>query len=600
MKRFIFYQYLIMSGLFSAALGWCAPPSSAPPCRNYAQMSLILNSMKEQHSDRVRLSSLAESREGRSVWVVEVGRGEAEIRRARPAMLIVAGVEGDQPAGTEAALTFLDAICEATDDAQALYNQVSIFVIPRLNPDAAERYFSAPQQEKRGNITPFDADRDGLVDEDGPDDLNGDGVITWMRIEDAKGPWIAHPQDGRILIEADAAKNEIGKWLFFREGIDNDKDEKFNEDGPGEVNFNKNFPYDYTYFEGDSGIYQVCEKETRALAEFTISHPNIGLTVTFSRNGTLLKTPESGDASESRSPQTKLRKEDAVFYDFLGEQYRSQVGITQPVDSPAGKGSFADWIYFHRGRLSLSTPVWSPEIALAMKAPEEKKENGDSSAPPEIKEASSESQINEATPEVKPIEEKKEEKKSEEKRGQVECDYLKWLDKNAPDYFMSWIPIDHPDFPGQKAEIGGFVPFAKSLPPAQFFDDVIEKHANYLTWLAGKLPRVEIYKIEVKDLGGGVFDITAKIRNVGYLPTVLAHGERVGEVFPTRVEINVAQDKVLAGEAKSRIGPLAGSGGMAEVRWILHALEGNKLKIQVISALGGSVEQEIELKGTGE
>lgn len=578
--------------------GWCTPPSSMPTCHNYTQVTAFLTTLRGQHSDRVRFSSLAESQEGRSVWVAEIGRGDAETLRTRPAMLVVAGVEGNQPVETEAVMTFLDSICDATDDAEALVNQVTVYAIPCLNPDATERFFQSPMMEKESNTTPFDADHDGMMDEDGPDDLNGDGLIAWVRVEDAKGTLIDHPDDGRILIEADATKNEQGKWLLFREGIDNDKDEKRNEDEQGGVNFNKNFPFNYPWFNEDAGIYPVCEKETRALAEFVVNHPNIGLVFTYSRNGTLLKTPESGEASEDRKPQTKIRKEDASYYGFLGEQYREQLGISKEIDSSTVDGSLVDWIYFHRGRLSISAPVWNPEIALAMKSSLDEKIEG-ATTEAEVKSASDE--IPDSTQEnAQQTGKPNDEKKSEEKRGQSERNYLKWLDKNAPEFFLPWTALNHPDFPGQKAEVGGFLPFAKTVPPVGLFDEIIHKNAMYLMWVAGKLPRIQIDKIDIKNLGNDVFDIKVRIVNTGYLPTVLAHGERTGDVFPTRVEINVTQDNLLAGAAKSRIGTLGGNGGNTEVRWVLRAKEGEKIKMQIISAIGGSITREIELAEKGE
>ncbi len=593
--------------------GWSEGESGLPTCHNYARLSQALQEWQKQHSDFMQLSSLAESREGRSVWVMEVGQGKTEERLRRPAILIVGGVEGDRLAGTEAAMAFLDRLSNATEEVQALFDKVTFYVIPRLNPDAAERYFQAPRVEQIGNSTPFDADRDGLIDEDGPEDLNGDGLIAWLRVEDAEGTMIPHPDEGRIVIEADAAKGEKGRWKYFREGCDNDKDEKWNEDGFGEVNFNKNFPFEYVYFEPDGGIYQLCEKETRALAEFIVEHPNVGIAVIFSSNSSLLKTPESGDDSGSRKPQTQIRKEDVRYYEYLGEQYREQIGIAKEADSPSVKGALADWIYFHRGRLALSTPVWSPEIALAMqsdkdeKKEEKKKENMPESsgkvddASAELKEEqksenSSDAVIQEATPDEGEKNGEKE-KKKEEKRGQVEWDYLKWLEKNAPEYFLPWTPFEHPDFPGQKVEIGGFAPFAKTVPPAHLFNNLIDRHAAWLLGLADRLPRIEIQDVEIKDLGNGVFDVCAKIQNTGYLPTVLAHGERTREVLPTRVEISCAKEHILAGEANARIGSLKGSGGMEEVRWVLHETPGKTITIRVISALAGMAERSLELKG---
>ena len=47
-----------------------------------------------------------------------------------------------------------------------------------MNPDAIEALFATPLMEQRMALRPVDDDRDGAVDEDGPEDLNGDGFIT--------------------------------------------------------------------------------------------------------------------------------------------------------------------------------------------------------------------------------------------------------------------------------------------------------------------------------------------------------------------------------------------------------------------------------------
>jgi hypothetical protein len=42
-----------------------------------------------------------------------------------------------------------------------------------------------------------DDDRDGKINEDGFDDLDGNGEITWMRIESPIGEYRTHPDDRR-------------------------------------------------------------------------------------------------------------------------------------------------------------------------------------------------------------------------------------------------------------------------------------------------------------------------------------------------------------------------------------------------------------------
>ena len=60
------------------------------------------------------------------------------------------------------------------------------YVVPRLDADGTEAVFAPLQAPRRGNLTPFDDDNDGRLDEDPPEDLNGDGLITVMRVQDPR------------------------------------------------------------------------------------------------------------------------------------------------------------------------------------------------------------------------------------------------------------------------------------------------------------------------------------------------------------------------------------------------------------------------------
>ena len=70
----------------------------------------------------------------------------------------------------------------------------------------------------------LDEDRDGTADEDGPDDLDGDGSITDMRKKVATGgTHRLDPDDPRRLIRV--RPGETGDYLDLGwEGIDNDGD----------------------------------------------------------------------------------------------------------------------------------------------------------------------------------------------------------------------------------------------------------------------------------------------------------------------------------------------------------------------------------------
>ena len=57
-------------------------------------------------------------------------------------------------------------------------------------------------------MIPFDDDRDGLYDEDGFDDINGDGEVTFMRRKNPNGRYKIDPEE-LLAIYKEIEKN---KW----------------------------------------------------------------------------------------------------------------------------------------------------------------------------------------------------------------------------------------------------------------------------------------------------------------------------------------------------------------------------------------------------
>ncbi len=286
-----------------------------------------LKRIERAHKKLVRMESLATTRGKNDLWLVELGAGKDAERKQRPALLLVAGIEGNDLAGTVSAVAWLERLAgdyEKEDAIRKLLDTTTVYVFPRVNPDAATRFFAKPKTESLVNNLPVDDDHDGLVDEDGPEDLNGDGLITWMRVEDREGEFILDPVEPRLLAKADRAKGEVGAWRLFTEGIDNDKDEAWNEDGPGGVNFNRNFPFNYKFFAPWAGANQVSEPETRALADFVVAHPNIGIVFTFGAADNLAQPPK---AEAPKRPPTAITEDDLPFYRELGKAWRDTLGL---------------------------------------------------------------------------------------------------------------------------------------------------------------------------------------------------------------------------------------------------------------------------------
>lgn len=585
-----------MAGWGMLALAFLTVPALALEYPTHEVLTRQLERIAREHPDLVRLHSLAESAAHRTVWQVEVGAGTDAERSQRPALLLVAGMEGNDLAGTVSAVTWIERLAAdfgREPGIRRLLETTTLYVFPRLNPDAAESYFARPQTERMTDDTPVDDDHDGLADEDGPEDINGDGLITQMRIEDAGGDYRLDPTDARLLLKADPAKGETGQWRLMTEGKDNDHDEAWNEDGSGGVNFNRNFPFNYQFFAPTSGRFPVSESITKALADFVIAHPNIGIVFTFGQADNLVQVPKS-EAGGKRPPEA-IHAEDLPYYRELGQHWRELLGLKKELKGQNAPGTFSDWMYFHRGRLSLTAQAWSPALQLERAKAEQDKTKASGDIPPSAPKEDKPAAAEKSTADTKKPESGNAKKSETDNRNAEERAFLEWLGTHAPDQSVPWTAIEHPDFPGQRVEVGGLAPFAKSNPPAAILEDWVEAQGRFLTELAGKLPRIGIRSTKVKHLGAGVYDLTVQVENTGYLPTLLAQGSETGEIHPTRVVLDVANAALLAGTRTTTLGMIAGSGGMKEVRWIVRAAA-KSIAVEVVSMLGGRAQATIVLK----
>lgn len=579
----------LILGIFCNLLGFDRPQAAEPGLSylDNKKLSREIRELASRNDSAARVRSLARTSQGNELWLAELGRGTDQERAKRPAILLMAGIEGDELAGTTVLLHWAGELLRSSKPGGAtsnLLDSTTIYLLPRANPDAASAFFKKPLQSSTHNLRPVDDDHDGLADEDGPEDLNGDGFITQMRVQDPDGEYMLDPVDPAFLVKADRTKGEVGAWKLHTEGRDNDGDREWNEDGPGGVNFNRNFPQFYKFFDAASGPHPVSEPEIRALADFIIGHPNIGLVFVFSPADQLGQTPK-GEAA--KRPPVGIVDSDIPYFRELGKSWRDAMGLKKekelgPKSLP---GSFSEWVYFQRGRLAISTPVWSAALQLELQ-----------------KQAASSEK---AGPEEKPAEPKKSApagesgKPSEDSRNEEDRAFARWLASASTNAFLPWQPFDHPDFPGQRVEIGGFKPFVRRQPPESSLPGLAEQHGRFLNTLASRLPRIGLRKVDVRHLGRSIYEITAQVENTGYLPTILNHGETSQAVLPTRARLDLDPKSILSGTKTTILASIPGSGGMVEVRWVVHAREKKSIRLEVVSALAGSFSREINLPAGG-
>jgi hypothetical protein len=547
-------------------------PPALPGYTDYNALRAQLESIAA--TKLATLESLGKTLGGREVHLLRIGTGSLD---DKPALLVVGSAVPSHLVGSELAVRMARQLVDRakTDEAvRKLLDHVTVYVIPRPAPDACEAFFRKPYGDRNENDRPVDDDHDGRADEDGPNDLDGNGQITMMRVEDPSGRWMPHPDDPRVLIEADPKKDERGRWTVHSEGADDDQDDQFNEDSPGGTAFNRNFTFKYPCFKQGAGPHQVSEAETRAVADFAFSHKNIAAVFTFTPEDNLMHPWKPDPQAEGQPVKTAVLGADAPYLDFLADQYRKIHGGKDAPESPRGEGSFSEWAYFHYGRWSLAARAWwvpkvEPAAKKAAGAKDEKAEpKEDAKKPPA------------------------------ETRGADDLNALRWFAREKIDGFVQWKPFQHPDFPGRKVETGGFRPFVRLNPPAGQIGPLAEKHLTFLLRLADLLPALEIRDTKAEPLGAGVWRVTAVVRNRGYLPTFPKMGEMTRQTQPVQVAVALPEGAgLVTGSSRIQLPVLAGDGGRVEQSWLLRAPEGKAatIEIRAWAPAVGEVRSEVKL-----
>jgi hypothetical protein len=274
-----------------------------------AELASAIQEYAAANAAVARVHKLAQSPGGRDVLVIEIGPEAGKAEKTVPAVFVAANFEGTIPLSAEAALYLIKQLIDKPDSRKSL----TWYILPCPNPDAASRYFVKPLLMDPRNGKPRNDDMDDATDEDGPDDLDGDGIITRMRVKDPAGEWLSVPGEPRLMKKADWSKGEKGVYKLYTEGLDNDGDGEYNEDGPGGVNVGVQFPHLFKFFSPESGDWPGSESESFALMKFLNDHKEIGLTFVFGSTNFCLNPPRGGRKGEADLTQIKIPERMAGF-----------------------------------------------------------------------------------------------------------------------------------------------------------------------------------------------------------------------------------------------------------------------------------------------
>ena len=243
----------------------------------------------------------------------------------------------------------------------------AFYVVPRLNPDGAELALADSPRFVRSSVRPYPRldEQDGLYEED----IDGDGRILMMRLEDANGAWKQHPEEPRLMVprDPDEGPDDGEFYRVLWEGMIRNYDGVTIKIAPPleGLDLNRNFPIEWAP-EGEqpgAGPFPLSEPETRAYGEAIVARPNITGHIAYHTFSGVHLRPYAG-YDDDHFPTGDLRaykligKEAteltgypavSVFHDF---RYDPKTTI---------KGGAHDWFYDHLGVFSWTTEFWSPQ-----------------------------------------------------------------------------------------------------------------------------------------------------------------------------------------------------------------------------------------------
>jgi hypothetical protein len=495
--------------------GTWTPEVEIPWNRYYrhAELNAWMEALQQAYPGFVELEEIGRSHEGRPMVVMHLTNRATGAADEKVAMWVDGNVHGNEVQGGEAALYLAWWLLEHYDSnprARALLDERAFYVLPSQNPDGRDHWFDAPNtgSSSRSGKKPLDNDRDGRVDEDGYDDLDGDGEIGSMRkrVPLGEGTHRLDPDDPRILVPVRGTEH-LGDWLMLgSEGIDNDGDGRVNEDGPGGYDMNRNWPSDWQppHRQGGAGDYPLSYPETLAIAEFIRARPNIGAVQSFhNTGGMILRGP--GDESVGPYPASDVRA-----YDALGEEGEAILPFYRYMiiwdDLYTVHGGFVNWTYEGLGIFSFTNELWaSPQYFGG-----ERERAGDNWW-------------------------------VDNRKNQLE-----WNDSVLlGDLWIDWHEVEHPLY--GTVEVGGFKRQHGRVAPSFMIEEMLHRNAMFCARHAEEMAAVEVESAVAEPAGDGLWRVTATLVNDRVLPSRSGWSARNSIGLPDRVTLEGSGVEVLAG-----------------------------------------------------
>ncbi len=505
----------------------------------YDELVGVLRGFAEEHPGLCEVVSIGKSREGREILLAEITNRETGPASEKPAFWVDGNTHAGEVTGSMAALHLIQILLQGhdTDDrVTRLLDEGTFYVLPRLSPDGAERYLTTPHTLRASTRPwPEPEEEPGLQ----PEDLDGDGSIVQMRVEDEDGEWRVSEKDPRLMVlrRPDESEPGVTYYRVYKEGRFKDYDgfeRKIARPLYG-LDMNRQYPYGWRedHEQRGAGPYPLSEPESRAQVEAVLARKNVFSIHTYHTFCGAILRPFSDKEDE------KMPEHDLAVFKALGERGTELTGYPnisvyhdfRYAPNEVITGAFDDWAYSAYGVFAYTIEFWSMARAAGVEVKDFISFFRD---PPE----------------------------------EASLAMLRWNDEAlGGEGFVDWKTFKHPQL--GIVEIGGWkTKFTFQNPPPSFLEAECEKLTRFALAHAACAPRLEA-ELEVEGLSDGLRRVEVRVRNTGYLPTnVTKMAQEKGVTKPVKAEITLPEGaSLVSGETGVDLGHLAGRSALGGNSW---------------------------------
>ncbi len=564
------------------------PQAYEPSYLTYCDLNRQLQDWRARYPHLISLSRAGVSPEGRDILVIILTNEKTGPHDMKPALYVDANQHAGEVTGSAAAMMLTSRLLFEYGEDRAItriLDHHTIYILPRVSPDGAERYLAGPDLLRSApRPYPLPWHLPGLS----PADIDGNGMILSMRVEDPHGDWKQSLADDRLMILRQPGENDEGTTYYrlYTEGYLDGPDEAGAKIPPPVhgLDFNRNYPPTWCP-ESDqrgAGPFPLSEPETRAVADFVINHPNIALAVSLHTYGGFILRPPCSQ------PDSSLPRADLDLITALGRSGSRIMGYPllsiseefTPDPKQRPRGSFIDFLYLVRGIPCFAPELWSLPLRAGIEG----------MTPPKVRDLS-------------PL--------AMEEDG---IRILTWVDENlGGEGVYPWAQYDHKDL--GRVEIGGFdVKRLVQNPPPSLLADEAGKAAQFLLFMAGVLPRISVQGSLCR-VGEGLYRVRVAVDNAGFLPTPSSERAReTNTARPIKAAISIPPGaRIVAGDHEQDLGHLPGGrttgnlpfragspgGTRAWASWIISMDAAGPVVVEITSDRAGTVLLSLE-EGTGD